>query len=128
MPKINIEKIIPISIVVAAFSVFYFSCAKDTGKLPSLPITSQTFCDSLGVRFSTDINPIIQTNCVNPGCHFAGGGSSGTDISSYSLIDTARIRARVLDGNPSYMPQAGILPLLERQKIECWLKTGAPNN
>lgn len=99
------------------------------GTLPKTPtVPSQSFCDSADVKWSTDIQPIINTNCAISGCHniSAAGGVNFTP--GYSAVDTARIRARVLDGNPSYMPQAGQLPLLERKKIECWLKEGAPNN
>ena len=128
------KRLIPLILIcfMALIIISYNSCVKDVGPLPkisSAPV--QTFCDSLNVKWSTDIQPIINTNCVNPGCHAAGGGSTGVDLSSYSFIDTARIRARVLDGNPTYMPRPPItspLPLLDRQKIECWLKAGAPNN
>ena len=116
-----------IAFLLIVVSVSYFSCVKDVGPLPQVP----TQCDSLNVTWTTDIQPIIQTNCVNPGCH-ASGGSGGVDMSQgYSQIDTARIRARVLDGNPSFMPNPPVtspLPLSDRQKIECWLKAGAPNN
>lgn len=126
MKKITFYSII---CLVGLTFISHYSCIKERGPLPKLPTApSQSFCDSADVKWSADIQPIINTNCVNPGCHAAGGGSTGVDLSTYALIDTARIRARVLDGNPSYMPQAGPLPLLERQKIECWLKAGAPNN
>lgn len=114
--------------LLAVITVSHNSCIKDVGPLPQAPLVSQTLCDSLDVKFSTDINPIIQLQCVNTGCHAAGGGSTGVDLSTYALLDTARIRARVLDGDPSYMPQGGALPLSDRQKIDCWLKAGAPNN
>ena len=83
-----------------AFSMSYYSCVKEVAPLPAPK--SVTICDSLNVKYSIDIQPIIQTHCVNPGCHSAGGGSSGTDISSYQLLksyaDQGRIRARVIDG------------------------------
>jgi hypothetical protein len=116
-------------IVLSAFIIFQVSCVKDVGPLPRVAV-SPTFCDSANVKFSTDINPIIQANCAVFGCHDATTAQNGYDFSQgYSSIDTARIRARVLDGAINgWMPQAGPLPLLDRQKIECWLKDGAPNN
>ena len=116
---------------IALISLSYYSCVKDTGKLP-VPV-SHTLCDSLNVKYSTDIAPIIQTACVNTGCHAAGGGSSGIDISTYPLLksfaDQGRIRARVIDGATNgWMPNTGPLSVADRQKIDCWLNAGAPNN
>ena len=86
----------------------------------------------MNVKFSTDINPIIQARCVTPGCHAAGGGTSGYDLSDYINIkpyaDQGRIRARVIDGKPSFMPKGGKLPSSDLQKIDCWLQKGAPDN
>ncbi len=111
--------------------ITYYSCMKDKGRLPS-PV-SATLCDSLNVKYSVDIQPIIQAQCVNTGCHSAGGGSSGYDISTYTLLksfaDQGRIDARVIDGATNgWMPNTGPLPVSDRQKIDCWLKAGAPNN
>ena len=111
--------------------IFQYSCIKETGPLPTLPTTpSQSFCDSANVKFGADINPIIQANCAISSCHNTATMQNGIDFSiGYAAIDTARIRARVIDGAINgWMPNTGPLPLLERQKIECWLKAGAPNN
>jgi hypothetical protein len=35
-----------------------------------------------------------------------------------------RIKARAIDGNPSPMPQAGLLPLSEINKIMDWINAG----
>lgn len=99
-----------------------------------LPISSgvsQSLCDSLSVKFSSDINPIIQNKCAVSGCHTSSAMAGGIDYSiGYAAIDTARIRARVLIGPPanSWMPPTGPLPFSDRQKIECWINNGAPNN
>lgn len=116
------------SVYLCAFFLVYFSCTKEKGKLPSAPGVTQSLCDSLNVKFSTDINPLIQSNCAIPGCHDASSAGGFDFTPGYSAMDTARIRARVLDGNPSFMPPGNPLPTSERQKIECWLKAGAPNN
>jgi hypothetical protein len=110
------------------FFLFYFSCTKEKGKPSSTSGVTQSFCDSLNVKFSTDINPLIQSNCALPGCHNATAAGGVDFTPGYSSIDTSRIRARVLDGNPSFMPPGNPLPTIDRQKIECWLKAGAPNN
>ena len=113
------------------FAVLYYSCVKDSGRRPAP--SPLTLCDSLNVKYSTVIDPIIQTKCVNNGCHSAGGGTSGYDISTYQLLksfaDKGRIRARVIDGlTNGWMPNTGPLSVSDRQKIDCWLQAGAPDN
>lgn len=120
-----------VSSCLVLLAILYSSCLKDKGRLQG--VVTQTFCDSLNVKYSTDIQPIIQTQCIDPGCHSAGGGSSGYDISTYTFLksfaDQGRIRARVIDGATNgWMPSTGPLSLSDRQKIDCWLQDGAPNN
>lgn len=115
----------------AYFIIFYGSCTKDKGMLPFSSGVSQSLCDSLNVKFSSDINPIIQNNCAVSGCHTSSAMAGGIDYSiGYAAIDTGRIRARVLVGPPanSWMPPAGPLSASDREKIECWIKDGAHNN
>lgn len=122
-------------ILVGVFVLLAFilvpACKKDVGETPAPPAVDP--CSTISAKYSADIEPILQTECVNPGCHAAGGGSSGYDLSTYALVkayaDQGRIRARVLEGNTNgWMPQGGPLPEASRQKIDCWLKSGAPNN
>jgi len=110
------------------------SCTKNKGLLPQAKI--KTLCDSLNVKFSTDINPIIQANCAVQGCHVSGGLGNG-DFTTYNGISAkadapvgnGALRKRALEGNPSWMPLGlGPLPLSQRQKIDCWLQSGAMNN
>lgn len=102
------------------------SCTKDVGPNPDLVPKETNPCDS--ITFTTQIKPIIDNQCVN--CHSAGGQSP--DLSTYSLlkaqVDGGRIKARVIDQNPSPMPPAGNLSSEELNSIKCWLDAGAPNN
>jgi len=118
-----------ITFLLIVVSVSYFSCVKDVGPLPVTK--SVTFCDSLNVKWPTDIQAIIQIQCINPGCHAAGGPQ--IDLSTYALLkpyaDQGRIRARVIDGAINgWMPTTGPLPVSERDKIDCWLKGGSLEN
>ncbi len=110
-----------------------FSCTKDKGKVSA---KSKSMCDGLNVKFSTDINPIIQSKCAIPGCH--GSGSSygdfetnphmGVSVKADAPLGNGSFRKRVIEGDPSFMPTSGPLSDLELEKIDCWLKAGAPNN
>jgi len=101
------------------------SCKKDKGKIP---ITSQSFCDSLQVKYSVHIQPVIQSQCAISGCHTSG--ASMGDFTTYSgvkaKVDNGSFENRVL--TLSNMPPVGPLPDSTKKKIDCWLKAGAPNN
>ena len=114
--------------------IFYYSCTKDKGHLP---ITTKSLCDSLNVKYLTDIKPIIIARCAVNGCHKSGGSAPG-DFTTYAGVSpnadaplgNGKLRNRVLIGLPtfSWMPASGPIPVAEREKIDCWLKSGAPNN
>lgn len=76
-----------------------------------------------GPLFST-VKSLVQTNCVS--CHnntVANGGMNWTiDCNLITFKD--RIKARAVDGNPSPMPEGGLLPASERQKITDWISAG----
>lgn len=85
-------------------------------------------CDSLSVKFATDITPIIQVNCAITGCH--DGTSAPGNFTTYAgikaKVDDGKLRSRVLTIKD--MPPVGPLPDSSLQKIECWINDGAPNN
>lgn len=78
---------------------------------------------SAGPLFSA-VKTLVQANCVS--CHnntVANGGMNWTiDCNLVTFKD--RIKARAVDGNPSPMPQGGLLPASERQKITDWINAG----
>lgn len=105
--------------------VGFMSCTKDIGPNPDLVV--KTGCDT--VTFTKHILPIFNSECTS--CHSTSGGQS-PDLSDYNLIKTqvdgGRIKARMIDGSPSFMPTAGRLPDNQINLIQCWLDAGAPNN
>jgi hypothetical protein len=124
------------NIIILSGAAFLFcivaltGCEKKVGKLP-VANPNAVNCDS--VTFAGDIQPILTTNCAKGGCHDAGTKQNGIEFTSYSTAktqaDLGRIKARVIDGNPSYMPaDVGKLPETELKKIQCWLDKGAPDN
>jgi len=106
------------------------ACDKKVGKFP-VADPNAVNCDS--VTFAGDIQPILARSCAKGGCHDAGTKQNGIEFTSYSTAktqaDLGRIKARVIDGNPSYMPaDLGRLPENDIKKIQCWLDKGAPDN
>jgi hypothetical protein len=113
--------------------IFYYSCTKDVAPLPGV---NKNLCDSLKVKYSTDIAPIIQAKCSISGCHVPHGLGNG-DFTSYAGVSlkadaplgNGSLRKRIVNGESPPMPANPPYPTtLEIQKIDCWLKNGAPNN
>ena len=59
-------------------------------------------------------------------CHLNGSVSGGKNFDDDNSITTSwdRIKARTVDGVPSYMPQGGQLTALDKQKIVDWVNAG----
>lgn len=108
--------------------IFFQACTFDKTE-PEIPFVP-TLCDSLDVTFSQKINPIIQNNCSNAGCHDSNANGTWGDFTSYvgikEKIDNGSFRNRVLV--QKNMPPSGGLTAAELQEIECWLNDAAPNN
>ena len=117
-----------IAVVLAAMTVLQNACTKDAGEPPKK--VSLSFCDSLNVKYSTEIKPIMLTYCAtSSSCHSAG--SPYGDFSAYPDLqfyaNDGELRDRVLVQQD--MPQGGPpLSAADKQKIDCWLQKGFPNN
>ncbi len=72
----------------------------------------------------TAVRGVIQNNCVS--CHGASNPSGGVSLNTdCSIVDRwDRIKARAVDGVPSWMPQSGPMPISERNKITAWVNAG----
>ncbi|MEQ8241143.1 MAG: SprB repeat-containing protein [Cyclobacteriaceae bacterium] len=76
------------------------------------------------IRLSTQIVPIITSNCATPSCH---GGSQSPNLSNNNNIIASanRIKARTTAGT---MPPSGSLPQSEVDLIAGWVDCGADDN
>lgn len=59
-------------------------------------------------------------------CHLNGGASGGRNFDTDANIVAAwdRIKARTVDGIPSFMPEGGQLTTVDKQKIVDWVNAG----
>ncbi len=59
-------------------------------------------------------------------CHLNGtiNGGKNFDTDNDIVNSWDRIKARAVDGNPSFMPQGGQLTALDKQKITDWVNAG----
>lgn len=71
-----------------------------------------------------EVRTIINGYC-GP-CHLNGGvqGGKNFDLDSDVANSWDRIKARAVDGNPSFMPQNGQLTAIDKQKIVDWVNAG----
>ena len=88
--------------------------------------TNQTVKVLSGIKFSTEVKSIIDTNCAISGCHVAGGSSISFTALANIQSRAGDIKSRTQSGN---MPKnASKLPQAELDAIACWVDDGALNN
>lgn len=70
------------------------------------------------------VKNLFAQHCL--GCHSGNNPQAGLDLSRSCDIENhwQAIRARAVDGAPSPMPQAGLLPAADRKKITDWIAAG----
>ena len=100
-------------------------CGKNSGGTNPAPPDP---CTGLTVKFATEVQPIINATCAtSASCHAAGSVNSGGPLTDYNLIFAKRsnIKFQVENG---LMPKGGSLTTDQKNKIICWINSGAPNN
>ena len=116
--------------------VLVSSCKKDKANELIVLVDDndlQSYCDTVVVSFSNQIQPIFIQNCATSGCHDAT--VSGTyQFQTYSQISNAThieaaLKAIMHNPNSSPMPkfQSKLNDSLVEQ-IECWISQGKQNN
>ena len=97
-------------------------------KSKSVTQPSVDACAGLSFKFSADVQPIINATCTtNSNCHAAGSTNAGGPLTDYNKIFAKRsnISGQVSAG---IMPQNTTLSADQKNKILCWINSGAPNN
>ena len=89
-------------------------------------------CDTVDMKYSTDILPIITSNCYR--CHGNGNVTNGVDLDGYANL---KVRAANGDltgvithaaGYPPMPGDGGKLSDCEINKIKAWISRGTPDN
>jgi hypothetical protein len=85
---------------------------------------TQSIRVSSGTSFSTDIAPIIETNCAITGCH------NGTQFPDFRVFNNIRENAPNIKTMTisRAMPENGTLTQAQINTISCWVDDGAPAN
>jgi uncharacterized membrane protein len=90
--------------------------------------TGAVDCTTINAKFSTGVQPIIQSKCATAGCHNAASSAGGAVLETYTQISglAARINQRcVIDKT---MPPGGALTPDEIAILSCWISSGTLNN
>jgi hypothetical protein len=112
-------------IFVGFTGLFAYSCAEH-----NIPIVVD--CERTDVvKYSTEVDIIVQTVCAVSGCH---NGDNGEDRNWEEFekfqSHSAEVRRRItLPGeHPDHMPRKGSLTKAQLQAIICWIDQGAQAN
>jgi hypothetical protein len=129
------KKLLP----VATLLTFLCSCYNDKyDKLyPATPATTNT-CDTTTIKYSTDIQPIINTYCAINGCHNASGDAltGNRDYTIFATLQSEATTALIVDdingvpgrGDNTMPLNLPSLSSCDINKITRWVNEGAPNN
>ncbi len=118
-------------IILLAFTagLLFVSCSKSSPGSGGGTGGGITFsCAGISPKFSTDVQPILNTVCsINSNCHAAGSANSGGPFTTHTEVfaKKSNIRAAILSGA---MPQSGTISQAQINAFICWIDSGAPNN
>ena len=117
------------SIIISGILLNSFnSCYYDKSDL----LYPNTACDTVAVKYSTSVLPVLSSNCIN--CHGGATPSAGISLDSYAgvkiQVDNGRLWGAVSHSvNYSPMPKnSNKLNNCSLEKIRIWIAAGAPNN
>jgi len=85
-------------------------------------------CETANISFSSDIKPIIDTNCAVSGCHVTGTGLPSWETYANISANAGKIASRTAAGEMPPSISGKSLTIEQVQKIQCWVGSGAPNN
>jgi len=117
-----------IFVILAAIAITAMACSKGSGDNEGGTPLPPSSCASTPAKFSSDINPIIQSNCASSsGCHGNGSSNGPGALTTFNQIKNAAsaIRSAVVSKR---MPLGGFLTDAQIQRIACWADNGALNN
>lgn len=121
--NMQIKKVIVAFLFVAVLALLVEGCGKCDC------ITATDPCAGLAFKFATDVQPIINTRCAtSPGCHGNGAINSGGPLTNYTQIFNKRLEIKIQVSSNSMPPPPDTLSSDQKNKIICWLNSGAPDN
>jgi hypothetical protein len=134
------KKFILALLIILMPALLLISCSKSsadqqtvTNPPPGGGGTTTTSCDTAGMKYTTDVLPILQSHCYS--CHGTNtAGSGGISLDSYNNLKTYADNG-FLKGNITHAPGFIGMPYGQPQMDACsinkivdWINRGALNN
>lgn len=114
------KKIILSGILMILVLVVFQQCKKND--------TDNVDCSKVNAAYNADIRPLVAARCNTTGCHTSGYANG--DFTFYEGLkvsaDNGTLMSKVVTNKT--MPPSGALSQDDRNKFECWIKNGSPNN
>jgi len=121
-----ISKKILFSLLTIAFvSIVVSSCYYDK---EDLLYGSNVDCSTIDAKYSTAINPLMQSKCAYSGCHDAGTAAAGVVLENHTQVAAKAGRIKIRCITESSMPPGAPLSTNEKLALQCWINAGTPNN
>jgi len=117
--------------------LIFLSCKKEKSSevIEDVPVTGAlTYCDTVTVSFSNQIQPIFIQSCATSGCHDAASASSGYVFETHSQLSEHSNMSPALKSmkhDPNFSPMPKFQQKLNDsiiEQIECWISQGKLNN
>jgi len=111
------------ALLITAGILAFAACKKE-----STSSNSTLDCSTVSAKFNTDVLPIVLSSCAtSTSCHASGSHEGPGALTTYQQLYSSRdnIRSSVASG---FMPQGSTLSTSAKNKILCWIDSGAANN
>jgi hypothetical protein len=117
---------------VILFCAAFVACSKENEQDLKGPITTLPTCDTVNMKFTANVVPILSANCYS--CHGNGRTFGGVNLDTYANVkllanDGSLLGAITHASGFSPMPKnAAQLSNCDINKIRDWINRGALNN
>src|SRR5688572_11893800 len=88
---------------------------------------SNVDCNTINARF-TSVQPIILAKCAIAGCHDVTTAAGNAVLQNFQQISGKAERIYIRTVIEKSMPPAQPLSNQEAALLNCWIKSGSPNN
>jgi len=116
----------------AIIIIAMIACEKTNEENESGPVPNPVGCDTINMKYATNIQPIIQNNCYS--CHANGQAEGGVTLDTYNKIKQRAdngILIGVITHASGFKAMPFGLPKLSDcniNKIKAWVARGALDN
>jgi hypothetical protein len=129
MFELNHKHMFRISLIALVFLLGFSSCKYDKAD-----VIAANPCDTTNATFTKTVQPILKANCTDAGCHTTANANAGIALDTYAATMLAVPQDQLLNavkyitGGSKNMPPTQKMADCDVNKIEAWIRRGAPEN